>query len=224
MTGDARAFFEAIARRYDRAYGLDARVSRARMARVLAELPARARVLDLGVGTGRELSALQDAEHDVVGVDVSPAMLGACARRARPIRLVEADFWAPLPFADASFDAVLALHGTLAHPPSPDAYARLAGELARVLTAHGVLVAEVPSRGWLDRIDARGGESSEDRRVRRTGPDACVYEDLVVGASIEAFVPDDAAWPTLLGAAFDVRVERLDASELLVVARCARAR
>lgn len=224
MSSDARAFFESIARRYDRAYALDARVSRERMTRVLAELPPRARILDLGVGTGRELSALQDADHDVVGLDVSPTMLAACARRARPIRLVEADFWAPLPFDDASFDAVLALHGTLAHPPSPSAYAALASELARVLVSDGVLVAEVPSHPWLERIGAAGGEASEDRRVTRTGPDACIYDDLVVGASIEAFVPDDARWPELLGASFDVRVEAQGASERLVVARRVHAR
>jgi ubiquinone/menaquinone biosynthesis C-methylase UbiE len=222
----ARAFFESIARRYDRAYALDARVSKERMTRVLSFLPPRARVLDLGVGTGRELSALQDAGHDVVGVDVSPSMLAACKRRARPIRLVESDFWAPLPFDDASFDAALALHGTLAHPPSlppPGSsgdYGGLARELQRVLAHGGFLVAEVPSHAWLERIDRSvDGEASEERRVRRTGPDACVYDDLVVGVSIEAFVPEDARWAELFGASFDVRVEPLDASERLLVAR-----
>src|SRR5437016_2057046 len=110
----ARRFFDAIAGRYERAYAPDARASRARMEGLLAALaergaqrvasprPSPLKVLDLGVGTGRELSALLDAGHDVVGLDVSKAMLERCDRRARRIPLVEADFWGPLPFADAS--------------------------------------------------------------------------------------------------------------------------
>ena len=124
---DASTFFDAIARRYDRVYAPEARASRERMARVTRELAKASRVLDLGVGTGRELSMLQDAGHSIVGVDASKEMLAICERRARPVPLVHADFWEPLPFGDASFDAVLALHGTLAHPLDRAALAGLAG-------------------------------------------------------------------------------------------------
>ena len=52
-------FFDAIAGRYERAYSLPSDESRRRLRGVLATLPASpARVLDLGVGTGRELSRL----------------------------------------------------------------------------------------------------------------------------------------------------------------------
>jgi SAM-dependent methyltransferase len=219
----AAEFFDAIARRYDRAYALDARASRARMARVLEELPAHARVLDLGVGTGRELSALQDAGHVPVGLDISPAMIDLCARRTRPIPLVLGDLWLPLPFPDASFEVALALHGTLAHPPDDAAPARLARELARVLTADGVFVAELPSHAWLDRI-AEGAGDAEDRRVRRVGPDRCVYEDVVAGVSIEAWIPDDARWRDAFeeGGLFTVTTEPLGDAEIVLVARRAR--
>jgi|HubBroStandDraft_1064217.scaffolds.fasta_scaffold17774_4 SAM-dependent methyltransferase len=214
----AQDFFDAIAGRYERAYALPADISRQRMARVIQLLPpAPARVLDLGVGTGRELSALLDAGHAPTGLDVSRAMLDRCMRRARPVPLVHADFWGPLPFAAGAFDAALALHGTLAHPPEPASMARLAQELARVVAQSGVFIAEVPSPAWLDRVAA--DSSTSDRRVRRTGPRACVYEDLVTGASIEARVLDEAEWRDALAPAWRTHVEPLHAAEWLVVAR-----
>ncbi len=141
----SRRFFDAIARRYDRVYAPGAAESRARMGRVLASLPSASKILDLGVGTGRELPSLLDAGHEVVGLDLSPEMLAVCARRARPIAVVLADLWERLPFADGAFDAVLALHGTLSPTRSPEAaITGVAIEAARVLRVGGVFVAEVP--------------------------------------------------------------------------------
>jgi SAM-dependent methyltransferase len=55
-------------------------------------------ILELGTGTGRILMPLAEAGHDVVGVDLSPAMLSVAAAKleARPeltdrVRLVEGD-------------------------------------------------------------------------------------------------------------------------------------
>jgi SAM-dependent methyltransferase len=218
VTKAASAFFDAIAGRYERAYALPPAKSRARMERLALVLPpAPARVLDLGVGTGRELTALLDAGYALTGLDASQAMLERCARRARPVPLVHADFWAPLPFADGAFDAVLALHGTLAHPPDDGAMARLARELARVTGTGAVFAAEVPSPSWLDRLDAI--EPQGDRRARRTGPRTCVYEDLVTGASIEAHLLDEAEWTDALASDWAAAIESIDELEWLVVAR-----
>ncbi len=132
--------------------------------------------------------------------------------------LVQANFWrAPLPFAEAVFDAALALHGTLAHPPHEGAVEGLANELARVVVSGGRLVAEVPSPAWLDRIPSL--PRSRDQRIERTGPRTCVYEDLVVGASIEARVLDAAEWKVMLGPAWETAVEPFDELEWLVTAR-----
>jgi SAM-dependent methyltransferase len=215
--GAVARFFDAIAGRYERTYALSADQSRRRMQRVLRELPpAPARILDLGVGTGRELAALLDAGHVPTGVDVSRRMLERCARRSRPVALVEADFWQPLPFADRSFDAAVALHGSLAHPPDAGALARLARELARTLQPKSVWIVETPSPAWLARIEevAQG----DDRSVRRTGPQTCVYEDHVVGASVDALVPSDEQWRTTLGRDWNVRIDPLEEAEWLVVA------
>lgn len=211
-------FFEAIAGRYDREYALQGRSSRERMARVVRELPPPpAHVLDLGVGTGREIPAFLDARYDVTGVDVSQAMLDRCARRARPIPLVRADFWEPLPFEPSTFDAAVALHGTLAHPPTTHAIAKLGTELARVVRPGGVLVAEVPSPAWLDQLESM--PASGDRVLRRTGPRTCTFEDHVAGASIEARVLDASEWEVELAPRWRARIEPLGALEWLVVAR-----
>jgi SAM-dependent methyltransferase len=217
--GPAARFFEAIAGRYDRVYALPKDESRRRMTRVLGDLPAApARVLDLGVGTGRELTALLDAGHVPTGLDASRTMLARCARRSRPVPLVCADFWSPpLPFADGAFDAALALHGTLAHPPDPLALRRLARELERVVRPTGVFIAEVPSPAWLDHLGGLPGDG--ERRAQRTGPRTCLVEDLVVGASIEARVLDEAEWHTALSPGWEARLEPLGEVEWLVVAR-----
>jgi SAM-dependent methyltransferase len=221
-TRGAEAFFDAIAGRYERAYALSSAESRLRMARVLGDLPAPpARILDLGVGTGRELTALLDAGHLPTGVDASRAMLARCARRARPVPLVHADFWAgPLPFADGSFDATIALHGTLAHPPDVAAVARLARDIARVTAAGGVFIAEVPSPAWLTRLEQQPSRWNDaDRGARRTGPRTCVYEDRVAGASIEAVLLDEADWRAALAPGWSPRIETVDEVEFYVVAR-----
>jgi SAM-dependent methyltransferase len=217
--GEAERFFDAIAGRYERAYAMPGDVSRRRLGRVVRELPPPpAGVLDLGVGTGRELATLIDAGYAPTGVDVSREMLQRCARRSRPVPLVHADFWrAPLPFGDAAFDAAVALHGTLAHPPDVEAIGRLARELARIVRSGGVLLAEVPSPAWLDRLEALPAES--DRRARRTGPRTCVYEDLVVGASIETRLLEERDWHAALAPEWEGRVEPLDELEWLVIAR-----
>jgi SAM-dependent methyltransferase len=209
----ARRFFDSIAGRYERAYAPSAEDSRARMRRVFGAMPApAARVLDLGVGTGRELTALIDAGYEVTGLDVSPAMLERCARRARRIALVEADFWSPLPFGDASFDAAIALHGTLAHPPDDGAVARLASELGRAVRAGGVLIAEVPAPEWLV-------HAANDDRVRRTGPSTGSYEDPATGASIDVRLLSKEEWIAALAPAWTATVEPVGEAEWLVVGR-----
>ncbi len=212
---DAARFFDAIAACYDRTYALDAKASRRRISRLLPMLPPRARILDLGVGTGRELPALLDAGHQPTGLDVSPRMLELCGRRARPIPLVLADFWKPLPFPDRAFDAAIALHGTLAHPPDDEALSSFPNELARVLVPGGVFVAEVPSPDWLSRVTEGRAEPS----LRRTGTDRCVHVDAPSGVSIEGRVLAAERWRTLFAGWSSVEVMSFEEGELLVIAR-----
>jgi len=220
MTGHSGArFFDAIAGRYDRVYALPTAESRRRMTRVLGELPdPPARVLDLGVGPGRELSALLDAGYAPTGLDISPAMLEICARRARPIPLVEGDFWRPpLPFDDAAFDAAIALHGTLAHPPSETVVNALARELGRVVRPGGRFIAEVPSMAWLDAA-ASSNVAADERRVLRTGKHTALFEDRVAGASIDVCLLDEPGWRKALEPSWIARLLALGPLEWLIVA------
>lgn len=212
-----RTFFDGIAHRYDRVYGLGGAASRERMARIVSLLAPSSRVLSLGLGTGRELPALLDAGHEVTGLDVSPRMIALCNKRARTVPIVEACFWEPLTFEDASFDAVLALHGTLAHPPTAGALHALARELRRVLRSGGLFVAEVPAAHAFPATaitSARDGVS-----LRRTGPHHFIHHDDVANVALEGVVLDADGWRAAFGEALPVTAEPLGEAEYRLLAR-----
>lgn len=215
MAGDREAplFFDAIARRYDRVYALSGEESKARIAHVCFLIREKKRVLVLGVGTGRELSALQDAGHVVNGIDCSPEMIALCNRRARPIPIALGDFWEPLPFERGSVDAVVALHGTLAHPPTDDSVPRLIAEIARTLSPRGVFVAEVTRSEYLATLAEAGDEK---RSVRPDGDDGFVHIDQVTGAKIHGRVFSMQRWEDWLRPHFEPKVSPLGAVEALV--------
>ena len=177
-------------------------------------LPRSSKVLDLGVGTGGELPALLDAGHAPVGLDVSPRMLALCGQRARPIPLVLGDLWGPLPWEAGTFDAVIALHGTLAHPPTDEARQRLPREIARVLRPGGVFVAELPTLSWLDqasRVDGSGVVSFGAGRGR--------FVDPVTGEQVEVWLASEDEWRRWCEGVLAVTFESAGGDELRIVGR-----
>jgi len=114
-----------------------------RRALLLAEARPGERVLDLGCGAGRFLTALRDAGAQPVGVEIAEA----AAQRARAtgveVRLVEPD--GSLPFAHGEFDLVWCSE-VLEH--IPDVAATL-NEVRRVLKRGGRLLLTVPYHGRL---------------------------------------------------------------------------
>lgn len=104
---------------------------------LLPELDGK-RVLDAGCGPGVTTRELHEAGADVVGVDVSPRMLGHARRRVGG-RVVRADLGSPLPFPDDTFDGV---HSSLAFHYVAD-WPALFAELVRVLRPGGWLVCSV---------------------------------------------------------------------------------
>lgn len=142
---DAGAFFDTRAARYDSAYdapGADGHALRSRLEAVLALAGAGpGDVLDAGMGPGRLAVELARRGWAVSGVDASGEMV-ECARQRLPeaaARLVVAEI-ERLPFADASFDLVVAT-GVLEYA---DVEAALR-DLARVLRPGGRAVVSYPN-------------------------------------------------------------------------------
>jgi ubiquinone/menaquinone biosynthesis C-methylase UbiE len=128
--------YDRLAPSFDRQRPLPEAVPNAIRSAVLAELPARSRLLDLGCGAGRIGWPFVAAGDDYTAVDLSLGMLREFASRTLPSRpqLAQAD-GARLPFADTQFDAVLlvqVLSGT-------GGWRGLLREVRRVLQPRGAL-------------------------------------------------------------------------------------
>lgn len=80
-----------------------------------------ARVLEIGVGTGRVALPVARLAHEVVGLDNSKAMLDEFRGKGVPenVSLVEGDFRRPLPLTGL-FDTAYSTMGSLACVPSRD--------------------------------------------------------------------------------------------------------
>lgn len=127
---------------------LDAPLLAERRAFLLAHVRPGERVLDLGCGEGAFSAILAQAGADVVGVDVAEAALArARARHPGPEYLL-APPEGPLPFADASVDAVWASE-VIEHVADT---ARWLSEVRRVLRSGGVLLVTTPDHGALRRM------------------------------------------------------------------------
>jgi SAM-dependent methyltransferase len=126
------------------------------------------RVLDLGCRSGALTRHFLDG-NEVVGLDVDRDALAKAAELG--IEPVEANVEEPLPFADASFDAVVA--GELfEHLRFPDA---LVAEIGRILRPGGVLVGSVPNayRVQSRLLFLRGKPPEDDpTHLRMFSPDA----------------------------------------------------
>ena len=107
-----------------------------------AAIGPRHRVLDIGCGTGTLAIMVKRAEPsaDVAGLDGDPAILERGRAKARAsgvdVRLDQGMSF-DLPYEDASFDRVLS--SLFFHHIKPDAKARTAREIARVLRPGGEL-------------------------------------------------------------------------------------
>ena len=128
---------------------------------VARELAGRrdARILDVGCGTGSNLSAFSKLGH-AVGIDMSRDALAFCRNRGLDhVSLSEIE---RLPFPDGTFDVITAMD-VLEHVD--DDLAAL-GELRRVLKPGGVLLATVP---WVTRTTGRFEETTSGHQSGRTG-------------------------------------------------------
>jgi len=102
------------------------------------------KIIDAGCGTGAILKQLGSPERNV-GVDLAPEAILFC--RERGLDNVQQGDICALPFADASFDAVIC-SSVLYHDWVRDIGGAL-GEMRRVLRGDGVLLIVVPAFNFL---------------------------------------------------------------------------
>lgn len=122
-------------------------------AAVAALAGAGARVLELGVGTGRIALPVAVAGCPVTGIDLSADMLATLQRQlpapdAAPIDLVRGTITA-LPFRDDVFDAAMATHVLHLVPD----WKAVLGDLVRVVRRGGALLL---GRDWVDPASMAG--------------------------------------------------------------------
>jgi SAM-dependent methyltransferase len=102
------------------------------------------RVADIGCGPGRAAAFMAERGLDVVGVDISPAML-TVARSAHPHIKFEEGQLDALPFETGVFAGAVCWYSIIYTPP--DALADAFGELARVLMPGGYLLLAFQAEG-----------------------------------------------------------------------------
>ena len=108
-----------------------------------AELPAGARVLDLGCGAGVPIARRLAARFEVTGVDISERQI-LLARHAVPTATFVHGDMAAQSFPEASFDAVVAFF-SIFHLPREE-HGALFGRIASWLRPGGYLVASTGAR------------------------------------------------------------------------------
>ena len=147
---------------------------------VTSHFPPSATLLDLGCGIGW----LADHFEHYTGVDGSPAAVEAAAERSRNVLLGDVD--GPLPFPDASFDAVV-MKDLLEHVADPVA---VVAESRRVLRPGGRVFASSPDAQrwvWDDYTHRRPFTRKAFRLLFRDGGytvERVGYESVMPGTSI----------------------------------------
>jgi SAM-dependent methyltransferase len=152
------------------------------------QLPADARVLDVGCGAGTYVRLLAARGHRAVGVDYSLPTLGRAldADGNAHGRYLAGDAYT-LPFPGAMFDLVVSI-GVLQALATPE---RVLGELARVAKPGGVLVLEAlngsaataRAQRWVEHLQGR------PPRVRMYTPAAVQRWLARLGLRVERRVP-----------------------------------
>lgn len=132
--------FDRAVKFYDQTRGLppDVEPQIAQVIREHTQLQPGSAVLEIGIGTGRiALPLARENGYQYTGVDLSREMMRELRAKAPDpsIRLVRGDV-AALPFPDATFDAVVAVH--IFH--LIDRWSQAIDEAQRVLKAGGVLL------------------------------------------------------------------------------------
>ena len=137
----------------------------------LAEVEPGAEILDCATGFGRHALALAEAGYRVTGLDRSESQLAEAERRRGEgewPHFVRGDY-RDLPFADASFDAVLSLFSSLGYL-GREGDVGVLREIRRVLRPAGALIVETAHRDGFARFMQPFARRTWDRL-----PDGSLY-------------------------------------------------
>jgi len=145
---------EAISRAFYAGLGADGLANRTRpewdeqiVGAVVELLPPEARTLDVGCGYGRVALPLARAGYAVEGLDLSENLIEA-ARRVADAEGLACRFtvgsMTSLPYASASFDAILCLWSAFHELLDEEAQTQTVGEMWRVLRPEGLALIEGP--------------------------------------------------------------------------------
>ncbi len=150
------ALFDSVARIYDFLLFFNTMATRRAFRRYLRllSLPRRARILDIGCGTGSLALHLSSQGFAVWGVDSSPSMIARARAKAvrTQARFSVGDALGRLPFDDGSFDLVLFVNVLHGHPS--ESRRVLLGEARRV--SRGLVLAQdFPPFPGMTGLDAR---------------------------------------------------------------------
>lgn len=152
-------------------------------------VPERARVLDVGCGSGVALELFREYGLDALGVTLAEADLAAVRERGLVAQAMDQSF---LEFADHSFDLVWARH-VVEHSIFP--YFTLS-EMNRVLKPGGILYLEVPGAETAAHHELNPnhysvlGRSMWEQLVTRSG--FSVEEGMTIGFELK--IGPDAYW------------------------------
>ena len=183
-TERVREIFDVSAAQYDKGMAFNEKLFFGD-GRAWACSHARGQVLEIAIGTGRNLP-FYPADVEITGIEISPAMLEIARQRpqglGRQVKLIIGDAQA-LPFPDQRFDTVVC---TIALCSIPDERKAVA-EVRRVLRPGGRFVALEHVRS--PNIVIRGLERLLEAYTVRTQADHLLREPLetvhAVGFSIE---------------------------------------
>lgn len=202
--------FCRIAERYDEHAALEQEVLARLLERTSFIRQSPVRILDLGCGTGQGSAGLkqQFRKAQVIGLDISPAMLERMCRRSsmlRPLRPVCADMGA-LPFAARSMDLVFSnLAGFWCPQPT-----QMFSEIRRVIRPGGMFLFSTFGPATLAEL-ARAWGSVDARVEVPTFPDLLETGDALVAAGFTEPVMDMEKI-TLSYGAVEALLEELEAT------------
>ena len=124
-------------------FGRGRKLYRDHLAPLLETVPAGCSVVEYGCGAGRILRPVADAGYRAIGIDISPTMLGHCARlvpEVEDLHMLDEEGCCTLPDGTAS---LVYSYSVLQHIGSLAAYAGALDEICRVLAPGGRLAIQV---------------------------------------------------------------------------------